>query len=343
LGEKLGDRTPAGRRPLECQASLAITGRLSGEGRHGFGVPARSHNRTIDIVTIIARWAHRDRGLIQRRLASQLRGRPTPARPAPRWAHLPRYLTWGHTLRMQLRGSAQRAAPVSRARGRHQVAKSIEWYYGDRGKIVGPMSFEEVAGRINRARNEKHLVWTEGMARWTDAKTVPAFTDLFRTNPLPLPALALSSLSSEDEIVWIKPGSRASPPMLPVLRMPPVWRDEPSAIAQPLNDASPSPVMLLTLWRREVRHLGSTVTLLLGTLAFFGAASRIGNGDPLVAGVLTAGLVLILGALVYRSAKRRRLGEVASTPARWVLEGIAIVLMFLIVLLPAAGLSVLFR
>jgi hypothetical protein len=85
LGEKLGDRTPAGRRPLGCQASLAIAGRLSGEGRHGFGVPARSHNRTIDIVTIIARWAHRDRGLIQRRLASQLRGRPTPARPAPRW------------------------------------------------------------------------------------------------------------------------------------------------------------------------------------------------------------------------------------------------------------------
>jgi hypothetical protein len=64
------------------------------------------------------------------------------------------------------------------------------------------------------------------------------------------------------------------------------------------------------------------------------AASRIGNGDPLAAGVLAAGLVLILGALVYRSAKRRRLGEVASTPARWVLEGIAIVLMFLIVLLP---------
>jgi hypothetical protein len=50
--------------------------------------------------------------------------------------------------------------------------------------------------------------------------------------------------------------------------------------------------------------------------------------------VLAAGCVLVLGALVYRSAKRRRLGEVASTPARWVLEGIAIVLMFLIVLLP---------
>jgi hypothetical protein len=209
------------------------------------------------------------------------------------------------------------------------VARSIEWYYGDRGKIVGPLSFEDVAGRINRARNEKHVVWTEGMARWADAKTVPAFTDLFRAKPPPLPALALSSLSSEDG-VWIKPGSRASPP---VLRAPPVLRNKPSTIAQPLGDASPSPAVLLTLRRREVRHLGSTVTLLLGALAFFGAASRIGNGDPLAKGVLLAGLVLILGALVYRSAKRRRLGEVASTPARWVLEGIAIVLMFLIVLL----------
>ena len=90
--------------------------------------------------------------------------------------------------------------------------------------------------------------------------------------------------------------------------------------------------MLLTQWRREVRHFGSILALLLGTSAVLGAASRIGNGDPLAEGVLAAGLVL-LGALAYRSAKRRRLGEVASTPARWVLEGTAIVLMFLIVLL----------
>jgi hypothetical protein len=209
------------------------------------------------------------------------------------------------------------------------VARSIEWYYGDRGKIVGPMSFEDVAGRINRARNEKHLVWTEGMARWADAKRVPAFTDLFRANPPPLRALALSSLSAEDE-VWIKPGSRASPP---ALRAPPVLRDEPSEIAQTLSDDSPQGEQEPRRWRREVKHLGSTVALLLGSLVFLGAASRIGNGDPAAPGALKAGLVLILGALIYRSAKRRRRGEVASTPARWVLEGIAIVLMFLSVLL----------
>jgi hypothetical protein len=41
----------------------------------------------------------------------------------------------------------------------------------------------------------------------------------------------------------------------------------------------------------------------------------------------------MLGALVYRSVKRRRLGEVASMPARRVWEVIAIALMFLSVLL----------
>lgn len=95
------------------------------------------------------------------------------------------------------------------------MARSIKWYCGDRGKIVGPMSFEEVAVRINRAPNEKHLVWAEGMARWADAKTVPAFTDLFRANPPPLPALALSSLSSEDEIVWTKLGVGPRRPYCP--------------------------------------------------------------------------------------------------------------------------------
>jgi hypothetical protein len=68
-------------------------------------------------------------------------------------------------------------------------------------------------------------------------------------------------------------------------------------------------------------------------LAFIGAASRIGNGDPIAPGALKAGLVLVLVALVYRSAERRRLGDVVSTPARWLLEGLAIVLMFLTVLL----------
>ena len=42
---------------------------------------------------------------------------------------------------------------------------------------------------------------------------------------------------------------------------------------------------------------------------------------------------MILGALAYRSAKERRLGEVASTPLRRVGESVAILLLLLTVLL----------
>ena len=141
------------------------------------------------------------------------------------------------------------------------------------------------------------------MRRWADAKTIPAFTDLFRANPLPLPASAMSSLSSEDEI-WIKPGSRAVPPVLHVSREPPVLRKEPSAIGQTLGVASLLGEQQPLQWRREVRHLGSTVALLLGALAFIGAANRLGIDDPVAPGALRAGLVLILGALIYQVGKK---------------------------------------
>ena len=59
----------------------------------------------------------------------------------------------------------------------------------------------------------------------------------------------------------------------------------------------------------------------------------VGSGDHAFEGLLTAGAVLILGALAYRSAKQRRLGDVASTPLRRVGEGIAILLLLLSVLL----------
>ena len=36
-------------------------------------------------------------------------------------------------------------------------AESIDWYYGDMGQIVGPLSFEGVVARINQAGIEKHL------------------------------------------------------------------------------------------------------------------------------------------------------------------------------------------
>jgi CheY-like chemotaxis protein len=204
-------------------------------------------------------------------------------------------------------------------------AERIDWYYGDKGQIVGPLSFEGVVARINQAGIEKHLVWTQGMLHWADAKTVPAFTSLFRARPPPLP----SSLLSEGE-ARMRLASAASPP---VLSAPPILRQDPQEKAQPPSASSPH-YEHAPAWRRRILgHLGSTVAVVFGVLAFFGAMGGVGSGDHAFEGLLTAGSVLILGALAYRSAKKRRLGEVASTPLRCVGEGIAILLLLLSVLL----------
>src|SRR5260370_19744293 len=77
----------------------------------GLGLPLCAV-RTFDNVTTIACCARENRVLIQRCLASQLRARPTPARPAPRWCS-PTLPTCGHTLRMQLRVSADGAVTAA--------------------------------------------------------------------------------------------------------------------------------------------------------------------------------------------------------------------------------------
>jgi CheY-like chemotaxis protein len=204
-------------------------------------------------------------------------------------------------------------------------AESIDWYYGDKGQVVGPLPFEGVVARINQAGIEKHLVWTQGMLQWADAKTVPAFTSLFRARPPPLP----SSLLSEGE-ARMRLANAASPSVLsapPVLRQDPQEKAQPPSASRPHHDHAPA-------WRRRILgHLGSTVAVVFGVLAFFGAMGGVGSGDHAFERLLTAGSVLILGALAYRSAKQRRLGEVASTPLRRVGEGVAILLLLLTVLL----------
>ena len=54
-----------------------------------------------------------------------------------------------------------------------------EWYYLENDETVGPTTLEDIAGRIRHA-GQSRLVWTEGMAEWTDAKAVPALQQLFR-------------------------------------------------------------------------------------------------------------------------------------------------------------------
>jgi len=94
----------------------------------------------------------------------------------------------------------------------------------------------------------------------------------------------------------------------------------------------------LTAWKRLKRHLGSTLALIIGGLALVSGLARVvatlgatslepGSGMP------QAGVVMILGALAYRSAKKRRTGEAKSTFTRQFLEIASLVLICLVILM----------
>ena len=83
-----------------------------------------------------------------------------------------------------------------------------------------------------------------------------------------------------------------------------------------------------TRFRPDVRFLGSTLTLVLGAMYFLGGVAQIAEGvnstGPVVGPVNNAGPVvgpmMFLGALAYRSRKRRRLGLRRTSVLRWSLE-----------------------
>jgi len=54
-----------------------------------------------------------------------------------------------------------------------------KWYYAADGKSIGPLSTAEVFQRIVLAKNESHLVWTEGMSDWAEAGTRFEFVHAF--------------------------------------------------------------------------------------------------------------------------------------------------------------------
>jgi hypothetical protein len=77
------------------------------------------------------------------------------------------------------------------------------------------------------------------------------------------------------------------------------------------------------------RFVGSTVALILGLLFLITAASR---GQDAVPQILS-GVGVIVGALAFRSLKRRRLGLCDDSIGRRVAEGAALVSIVALVLL----------
>jgi hypothetical protein len=81
----------------------------------------------------------------------------------------------------------------------------------------------------------------------------------------------------------------------------------------------------ITRWERTKRHLGSTICLIVGGLALISGIARPSS-------ILIAGIVMILGAEAYRSAKKRKLGEVKSSLTRQIVEVALLVLICVVVL-----------
>ncbi|MFY9832905.1 MAG: DUF4339 domain-containing protein [Methylocystis sp.] len=71
------------------------------------------------------------------------------------------------------------------------------WYYSENGKALGPMSANEIAERIGRAKNEPHFVWIEGMSDWTEASILPEFSAAFQAAGTALAAGAEAGASTK--------------------------------------------------------------------------------------------------------------------------------------------------
>ena len=81
------------------------------------------------------------------------------------------------------------------------------------------------------------------------------------------------------------------------------------------------------------KHLGSSIALTLGTLGLLSGLASAYRGPSAGAGFLIINApTIILGALAYRSAKKRMLGEVAATTTRKVMEAVAMLLIVAILL-----------
>ena len=64
----------------------------------------------------------------------------------------------------------------------------------------------------------------------------------------------------------------------------------------------------------DVRFLGSSLALVIGALSILGGVAAVTEGRN--TSTLWAGTIIVLGALVYRSRKRRIFGERESTRLR---------------------------
>ena len=80
------------------------------------------------------------------------------------------------------------------------------------------------------------------------------------------------------------------------------------------------------------QFFGSTIALGLGVVLILGRIPRISQGEPNALSHLIAGVVMVLGALAYKSAKKRHLGFAKTSPLRYAIETVCLMGILLAVL-----------
>ena len=141
------------------------------------------------------------------------------------------------------------------------------WFYGDAGQALGPVSLDELLGRLF-AMPSPHgvLVWREGQGDWKEAGSVPEI------------------------------GSRLPPPLSGVAGAIPA-RPRPSAAAmavrlKPVEDAE----VIARLYRRLVLLVGSQIPLGIFNAAFqgFPAAMKVGSELVIILAAVAVGVTLLV-------------------------------------------------
>lgn len=83
--------------------------------------------------------------------------------------------------------------------------------------------------------------------------------------------------------------------------------------------------------RKYLTHIGSNISIVFGILALMSFINQIASeSDP--GSILIAGVSLLFGGIAYKSAKKRRLGQVEGTIIRRSVEVILCVLILASVL-----------
>lgn len=77
------------------------------------------------------------------------------------------------------------------------------------------------------------------------------------------------------------------------------------------------------------KNIGSTIALVIGILAIVSGLSNLTN----TSNTLISGIIITLGTLAYRSAKKRKLGGINPSLLRQALEIFAIVIIIALILL----------